>query len=168
MSVQVSSERDNSKLPFTVLRQDGCVELVVPRNGNYLPVPELVGGADLFSLILVPLWMMGYVIADAIFKFKVPPRAVFRISEDLLQMTFVTNDGKWKKIEYPRTSITEFRKNRYEPGIWVRISGVSMESHLTNLEDDLIESLCEEYWRISREYDGLAANENSSRETTDR
>lgn len=139
--------------PFTVTRQNDCVELVVPRTGYYLPIPKFLEHADIAGLILIPLWMIGYSIADAIFKYEVPPWAVFRISAAQLQMTIISDNGQKQEWEYPREKVVEFRKNRYEAGIWLRVEGVTMESHLTELDDDVVRNLCAEFWKISKEYD---------------
>ncbi|MEQ8633528.1 hypothetical protein [Gimesia maris] len=157
-------ERDWKNQPFLKNRKEGSVELIVPRIGDYLPLPVWVRAADLLSLILIPLWIIFYSIADSIYHFEVPPRAVFRISTDLLQMTFVSKDGEKLKFEYPREKVVEFRKNRYESGFWLRVAGVTMESHQTDLDDEVVTAICEEFWKISSEFDERKALNESFNE----
>lgn len=146
-------ESDWKNQPFLKNRKQGYVELIVPQTEKYLPVPEWVGAADLLSLILLPIWIIFYSIANAIYHFEIPPQAVFRISTDLLLMTFVSKDGEKQEYEYPREKVVEFRKNRYESGIWLRVAGVTMESHQADLDDDVVTAICEEFWKISSEFD---------------
>jgi len=82
-------------------------------------------------------------------------------------MTFVSDDGKKKELAYPREKIVELRKNRYEKGLWLRVEGVTMESHLIDLDADLIEALSEEFWKINTEFNERLALEASFEELPD-
>lgn len=117
---------------------------------------------DLLALILVPMWIIGSSIANAIFKFEVPPRAVFEIDADQFRMNLVSREsGDETFYKFPRQKISELRKNRFEKGLWLRVSGETMTTHLKDLDDEVIVALSKELWKTIREFDNTKAVEKN-------
>ncbi|MCH9654007.1 MAG: hypothetical protein K0U86_11230 [Planctomycetes bacterium] len=96
----------------------------------------------------------------AITKPEPPPRALFEIDAEKLRLTLVAHDsGDRSSFEYDRKGIAELRKNRFDKGLWLRVRGVTMDGHLDDLDDGLIVALCDELWKIIREFDSESPND---------
>ena len=110
----------------------------------YLPIPTWLTGLDLFALVAIPVWLIGSGIVRWLFRVEPPPRAIFDVSADTFAMTlYAQESGEKSSFDCQRKSVVEFRKNRLERGLWIHVKGVSMETHLQDVDDATIESLSE-------------------------
>ncbi|WP_145457071.1 hypothetical protein [Gimesia panareensis] len=91
------------------------------------------------------------------------PRALFEIDADRFRMTLTAADlAERIEADWPRKDIVALRKNRYGPGLWIRVQGTIMETYLEDLDDELTEALSAELWKIIKNFDEPSTGVNST------
>ncbi|QDU03911.1 hypothetical protein V6x_36340 [Gimesia chilikensis] len=104
-------------------------------------------------------WMQSLML----FQSDPRPRASFEIDADRFRMTLTAADlAERIEADWPRKDIVALRKNRYGPGFWIRVQGTIMESYLEDLDDDLIEALSTELWKIIKNFNEQSTGVNST------
>ncbi|QDU51091.1 hypothetical protein [Gimesia panareensis] len=95
-------------------------------------------------------WMQSLML----FQSDPQPRALFEIDADRFRMTLTAADlAERIEADWPRKDIVALRKNRYGPGLWIRVQGTIMETYLEDLDDELTEALSTELWKMIRKFD---------------
>lgn len=123
---------------------------------GYLPIPSYVSLPDL-SLVLMPIWVAGYVVLSKVLRWTAPPRLQITISEESFDIQVCDRTtGERKSFQFPTDSLIEFRENRFEPGIWIQAQG-TMKTIPTDIESKTIGEISEavaksvEYFRTKGE-----------------
>jgi len=131
--------------PFLVEHFDpGVVRVTVPMRGRYFPFGKVMWGFDLWTGLAALTWLLVSTFARWVLGVKPPPRAVFEIDDEHCKTQFCEpRSGERTSYVWPRASIMELRKNRYEKGLWVHVIGSGMNTHLRDLPDEEIEKLSE-------------------------
>ena len=104
-----------------IARKHGeTAEITVPMSRAYCPLPFWITDLGLISWVLVPCWVVGNLLMRAIFRWPIPPRARIQIDQDNFRMDLCDSDtGERKTLAFPTNTLTEFRKNQFEPGVVV-------------------------------------------------
>ena len=131
-----------AKPPVLVERDDGVTRIIVPMPGLFAPVPDWLTHADLVSLIVVPVWWACTLAVRRCLGIRNPPRAVFEVTHGQLTMTLCDPaTGEIAVTRWPRDAVVEARANRYEPGLWLNVTGHVKATYLSDLSHDVIERL---------------------------
>lgn len=118
--------------PVVVEHDGGLTRVVVPTEGLWVPVPHWTKGLDLLSLIVVPLWWLGTLMLRLCLRLPNPPRAIFEVTEEHIAMTLRDpGSGEATTLRWPRSAVVEARADRFEPGLWIDVSGHVKETYLT-------------------------------------
>lgn len=128
--------------PVVVEHDGGLTRVAIPMEGLWVPVPHWTKGLDLLSLIVVPLWWLGALMLRLCLRLPNPPRAIFEITEEHVAMTLRDpGSGETTTFRWPRSAVVEARANRFEPGLWMNVSGHVKETYLTDLPRETIQRL---------------------------
>lgn len=139
---------------FLVSCEGDCVRVVVPTP----PLIKRMQQMPFKSLNLMELYLERLLLQQ-----ETPLRALFEIDADRFRMILVATElGERIETDWPRKKIVALRKNRYGPGFWIRVQGTIMESYLEDLDDDLIEALSTELWKIIKNFDEPSTSVNST------
>ncbi|TWU48975.1 hypothetical protein Poly51_48790 [Rubripirellula tenax] len=134
---------------FDVQHVDDVSTVVLPMARPYLPIPTLFTALELFALVVVPVWLLCSGLVRVIFRIQPPPRAKIAIdSVDFSMQLCDRGTGEKTTVNCPRNRIVEFRKNRLEPGLWIHVKDVRMETFLQDVDDATIEALSQAVRKI--------------------
>ncbi len=147
-----------SPLTFDAQHTDAVSTYVLPMPRPYIPIPNWLTALEWFALVVVPVWFLCSALVRAIRQIEPPPRAKFTIGADDFTMQLCDpKSGEKTSFSCRRDLIVEFRKNRHEPGLWIRAKGVLMETFLQDINDATIEALSQSV----RDTLGLAPDANA-------
>ncbi len=136
---------------FSVVENGEGKQLILHMPLPYRPVPQAVWNTDLFAILIVPIYWLVTAIHRAIKKPVPPPRALFEITPDRFHMELVDPEtGERTTLECDPAKIVELRKNQYSPGMWIHVTGQTMETHLGDIDTQTIELMCEELREMIR------------------
>jgi hypothetical protein len=129
--------------PVVVERIDeDTIRIVVPMRGPYAPVPKWVTELDLLSLVVVPVWWVVSLVVRLCARLPNPPRAVFEVTPERFKMTLCdAMTGETTAHDWPRSAVNEARRNRYDRGFWLDVTGHVKETFLTDLPGHTLELL---------------------------
>lgn len=117
----------------------GITRILVAMPGNYVPIPKWAYQLDLFSLVVIPIWLVTSCFLRVLLRTPKPPRAVFEVTENLLRISLRDRkSGDVTAFDVPRSAIAEVRANRYENGLWLDVPGHVKDTYLTNLPSETI------------------------------
>jgi hypothetical protein len=139
---QLEYEPTAAARAITIEHEEGLVRVNVAMPHPYFPIPNWVGYFDVFSLIILPIWIVCAVISRTIKRTPVPSRAEFEIRPSHLTVKLRDpNNGEVTAQQYPRFAINEIRPNRYQKGLWIDITGHIKDTILTDVPAETLERL---------------------------
>jgi hypothetical protein len=141
---ELSYEPSAAGRPVVVERSDDTTRITVHMQGLYVPMPEWVGQLDQLALVVAPLWWVGTLLVRTILRLPAPPRAVFEIGSDRVKLTLRDHAGGVQSFDFPRRNVVEARPNRFEPGLWLNVTGHVKETFLADLPPETMERLAAE------------------------
>lgn len=140
------------KMQYTIAEESsGNARVVrVTQRGILLrPVPWWVGLTTSGYLLIFLgwwVWILWWLVARMraeLERERLPNLATFVLVENKLHVhAFQPKDWKVASFSWNRDAIAVFRPNRYCPGFYVHIRGVTMDTIVENVPDDLREDIC--------------------------
>jgi hypothetical protein len=131
--------------PVVVERDGAVTRVVVHMRGLYVPVPSWVHDLDVLALVVGPLWWVGSLLVRVLLRLPKPPRAVFEVTREHLRMTLRDRaSGETSDFAWPKAAVVEARVNRFEPGLWLNVTGHVKDTYLQDLPRESLERVEEE------------------------
>jgi hypothetical protein len=131
-----------SARPVVAERLGPVTRITVPMPGRYVPVPKWVFELDLLTLLVAPPWWLAAQLVRLCLRPPKPPRAVFELTDERVKLSLRDPaTGEVTAFDWPRAAVVEARANRYEPGLWLHVTGHVKDTYLADLPRDLIDQL---------------------------
>jgi hypothetical protein len=108
-----------------------------------LILPSIVLLSFYIAICLVPFSLLCSAIIRFVFGIQPPPRALFEIDSSTFKMMLVDTFGENSTLVSKTESIVEFRKNRFERGLWINVEGVKKDTFLQDVDNATIEEMSE-------------------------
>ncbi len=115
--------------------------VVVRMAGMYVPMPAWVADLDVLALIVIPVWWVTVAIVRTCLRLPKPPRAVFEVGPQVVNVTMIDPGGGTVRYSWNRAAICAMRANRYEKGFWIDVTGSVKETVLKDVSRKTIEQL---------------------------
>ena len=140
--LRLDYEPTDGARPITIENDGLTTRIIVAMPGLYVPISNSVSQMDIFSLIVVPICWIATLLVRACLRLKNPPRAVFEITAERMNVLLRDpNSGETQDFDLPRPAIAEVRVNRYEPGLWLNVTGRMKQTILPDLSASTISQL---------------------------